>query len=358
MGGGGDKNPHLAQDRCINSSTSSDKAERAFHDTMDKAKRKFQDAIASSNDLTGTERIQGELKHLLEEADDNDLTGVERTRGKLKHLLEAADDMLAGKCRERRAAVCEEVCDEALFKTPPPCDDCPVCLLPLPIKSQGQIYLSCCGETICWGCDDEISTRSGGVNVYVCALCKTPPATTPEIIKRHEKLTENNDPHAMSRLGQCYLGGVNGLVRDVPRGAELLTRAAALGSASALGTLGDVYNPQDILGLNGIVESDIALTIRYYECAATKGQVEARYNLGVVEFNEHNVGRAMKHWMIAAAAGHDDALKWLVLYGFKEGRVTKEEYEKVLRAHKDSHDAMDSDLRSKAAASWREWNIR
>ena len=302
--------------------------------------RAFRDAIASSNDLTTCERNRGKLKQLLEEADK-----VARQGG-------------AGKCHKRRAAVCEEVCDEALFETPPPRDDCPVCLLPLPIKLQGQIYLSCCGETICWGCDYAISKRSGGVNAYVCALCKDPPATTPEIIKRHEKQIENNDPHAMSRLGQCYLGGMNGLVRDVPRGTELLTRAAALGSASALGTLGDVYNPQDIFGLNGMVESDIVLTRRYYECAATKGQVEARYNIGVVEFNEHNCGRAMKHWMIAAAAGHDDALKWLRSYGFMEGRVTKEEYEKALRAHKDSQDAMDSNLRSKAAASWREWNIR
>ena len=305
-----------------------------------KGERAFRDAIASSNDLTTCERNRGKLKQLLEEADK-----VARQGG-------------AGKCHKRRAAVCEEVCDEALFETPPPRDDCPVCLLPLPIKLQGQIYLSCCGETICWGCDYAISKRSGGVNAYVCALCKDPPATTPEIIKRHEKQIENNDPHAMSRLGQCYLGGMNGLVRDVPRGTELLTRAAALGSASALGTLGDVYNPQDIFGLNGMVESDIVLTIRYYECAATKGQVEARYNIGVVEFNEHNCGRAMKHWIIAAAAGHDDALKWLRSYGFMEGRVTKEEYEKALRAHKDSQDAMDSNLRSKAAASWREWNIR
>ena len=98
--------------------------------------------------------------------------------------------------------------------------------------------------------------------------------------------------------------------------------------------------------------------MRYYECAAMKGEVEVRYNLGVLEFNEYNDGRAMKHWMIAAAAGHDDALKQLRSYGFMEGHVTKEEYEKALRAHKDSQDAMDSNLWSKAAALWTEWNIR
>src|SRR6056300_222512 len=49
------------------------------------------------------------------------------------------------KACERRVA---ELHDEELFKEPPPQDECPICLLPLP--HNGQItFKSCCGKLIC-----------------------------------------------------------------------------------------------------------------------------------------------------------------------------------------------------------------
>jgi len=48
--------------------------------------------------------------------------------------------------------------------------------------------------------------------------------------------------------------------------------------------------------------------------------------------------------MIAARAGYDNSLK-MIRDMFTAGHVTKEEYEKTLRAHKDSQDEMKSDQR-------------
>ena len=49
------------------------------------------------------------------------------------------------KACERRVA---ELHDEALFKEPPPHEDCPICLLPLPLDPNKTIFQSCCGKLV------------------------------------------------------------------------------------------------------------------------------------------------------------------------------------------------------------------
>ena len=72
-------------------------------------------------------------------------------------------------CRRRAA----ELRDEALFKDPPPKEDCPICFLPMPTRSicdyiirtnqrfsrmggladkDMEEYFTCCGKSICGGC--------------------------------------------------------------------------------------------------------------------------------------------------------------------------------------------------------------
>jgi len=62
------------------------------------------------------------------------------------------------------------------------------------------------------------------------------------------------------------------------------------------------------------------------------------------------VGRAMKHFMIAAKSGLDDSLK-NVGHGYKQKWVTKDEYASTLRAHQRSRDEMKSEQRTKAASA-------
>ena len=50
-------------------------------------------------------------------------------------------------CKKRAA----ELHDDVLFKEPPPREECPICMLPLPFDVEEQSFKSCCGKLICYG---------------------------------------------------------------------------------------------------------------------------------------------------------------------------------------------------------------
>ena len=66
-----------------------------------------------------------------------------------------------------------------------------------------------------------------------------------------------------------------------------------------------------------------------------------------MDFQDGNVERATKHWMIAARAGHDDSLD-RIKQGYLDGHITKDDFANVLRAHQNSVSEMKSDHRDRA----------
>jgi len=60
------------------------------------------------------------------------------------------------KHRHKHKKACEkrvaELHEEALFKDPPPPDECPICMLPLPLDASQTDFETCCGTVICHGC--------------------------------------------------------------------------------------------------------------------------------------------------------------------------------------------------------------
>ena len=86
----------------------------------------------------------------------------------------------------------------------------------------------------------------------------------------------------------------------------------------------------------------------YYELAAIGGDAYARHNLGLCEEDVGNMRRALKHFMISAAAGSDKSLK-NIRAAFMNGHATKGDFEKALRAHYKAKDEMKSDQREEAA---------
>ena len=82
----------------------------------------------------------------------------------------------------------------------------------------------------------------------------------------------------------------------------------------------------------------------HYKLAAIGGHEVARQNLGIVEERNGNMDRAMKHYMVAARCGYDNALE-AVGDGYKTGYVTKDEYASTLRAHKQSTEEMKNEQR-------------
>ena len=92
---------------------------------------------------------------------------------------------------------------------------------------------------------------------------------------------------------------------------------------------------------------DVEKDIHHLEEAAIGGHPLARHYLGGEEWNNGNVERAVKHWIIAATQGQDDSIKAL-MKAFKEGHVSKEVLATALRANYAAVDATKSPQREAA----------
>ena len=76
------------------------------------------------------------------------------------------------------------------------------------------------------------------------------------------------------------------------------------------------------------MERDNKKADHYYELAAMRGHVSARLNLGILEFRAGNWDRALKHWLIAAGAGHNGSLQ-NICQMYKEGNSQKKTRQKL-----------------------------
>ena len=141
-------------------------------------------------------------------------------------------------CKLRAA----ELRDEALFKDPPPKEDCPICFLPMPIKmiccvslppatilsvpiydfanerqeladEDMKAYYPCCGKSICVAC-----IYSG--NIGKCPFCNSDRAdkTDEEDVEEIMKRVEVNDAASIFFLATCYYQGNRGLQQDHAKG--------------------------------------------------------------------------------------------------------------------------------------------
>ena len=239
-------------------------------------------------------------------------------------------------CRKRAA----ELHDEALFRQPPPREDCPICFLRLPSLETGRRYQSCCGKIICSGCIHGVNKVD---KEQKCPFCRTPaPETDDEIIERVRKRIEVGDAQAMNSLGLNYAQGTYGLSQDRDKALEIWHRAGKLGCAEAHHNIGNVY----LYG--GGVERDEKKAVHYWELAAIGGDVHARFNLGCDGGNTGNMNRALKHFMIAVGSGYHNSLKPIKKL-FLEEHATKDDYAKALQAYQAYLEEIKSDGRDKAA---------
>ena len=241
------------------------------------------------------------------------------------------------KC-ERRVV---ELYDEKLFKEPPPPEECPICMLPLPLAANQITFHSCCGKDICNGCIRVMDN-------ILCAFCRTPGAkSAEEEVERLKKLMEKGNPSAYNNLAGYYAEGTMGLPQDWTKANELWLKAGGLGCAGAYFNLGNTYS------FGRGVEADEEKAKHYWELAAVNGSVWARYNLGNNEYRTGNNQRAYKHYLIAAGAGFKLSLD-IVKSGFRSGIITKDEYANALRSYQKSQDDIKSDARDKARAVYKQ----
>ena len=267
-------------------------------------------------------------------------------------------------CKLRAA----ELCDEALFKVPPAKEDCPICFLPMPLlliscmslptatissipiyefaeaneelaKKATETYYSCCGKSICEGC--VYSFRMSG-NDGNCPFCKAADfdKTDEDAVEEIMRRVEANDAGAMYILGSNNYHGLLGLNQDREKALELYARAAELGSNHAHFQLGLYYR----------AGGDLKKAKFHYEAAAMAVDEVARSNLGCMEAQSGNMERAVKHWTIAASAGHYGAMKNLIKViemGYV-GYVSRAAIDSTITAYNDSCVEMRSKARDAA----------
>ena len=92
-------------------------------------------------------------------------------------------------------------------------------------------------------------------------------------------------------------------------------------------------------------ELNMKRAIHHWQIAAMMGNVSAKHNLGCAESANGNNQCAMKHFTIAAKCGFEKSLD-MVKEGFRDGHVTKEDFEKT---YQDYHDETKSEQRDRAA---------
>ena len=241
-----------------------------------------------------------------------------------------------------------ELHDEALFKDPPEAEECPICMLPLPIDLKLIWIKRCCCQRICQGCNEaqiikDISSGKRGEDVGLCPFCRAPSQTTRDedirLLKRH---VEENKVDAIYNCALRHLEGTKGFPKDITKAIDLLLKAAELGSANAYYDLGHLYDEGDE------VNRDMKKARHYFELAAIGGCVSARRPLACFAAYVDDYERAYRHAMIGARFGDEECLK-IVKIGVKNSFVTKDQYAEALQSYQRVHEDRKSETRDLAA---------
>ena len=137
-------------------------------------------------------------------------------------------------CKKRAA----ELHDDALFKDPHPREDCPICMLPLPIDPGKSSFYPCCGKYLCNGCMyamtiEELRKGKKNEEVSMCPYCRSPQERlVEEGMKRLAKLMDNGNSDAIYVQAGYYVSGSNGMPQNSAKANELWLKAGELGYTS------------------------------------------------------------------------------------------------------------------------------
>jgi TPR repeat protein len=146
---------------------------------------------------------------------------------------------------------------------------CPVCLENWDMNELDTVLVCCCKE-VCVSCAEKLVSAG-----LPCPLCRTPrPESHDQALAMLRRHVENDNPVAISHLGNCYAKGHLGLVPSHKKAARLSQRAADLGDVFAMNNLGVLYK------LGQGVKLDKKKAVKYYRMAADRGHAIAQCNLG------------------------------------------------------------------------------
>ena len=269
--------------------------------------------------------------------------------------------LLAYKVHVAKEAAANRKVDPLKNWTRPPRDECPICLLPLPVRSDDIVHRSCCNSKICKGCINEhakVLAKGGAFRMPAmfealkvlssCPLCRSQPfkeeltGKDEDMRRLQKKLAKAGSHEAMYAIGLDYYNGEKGKV-DKVEGFKWIERASNAGNAKVSHFLADFYREG-----NG-VDKDIAQAIKLFQTATEGGSVLAFAAMGDMFYEMGDIENAMLSYRKAAICGLDDEdLFKEIRDGFRAGFITKEEYAFTLREHQKVSNEMKSASRTEA----------
>ena len=229
--------------------------------------------------------------------------------------------------------------------------ECPLCMCTFPLDQSEIAGMFCCGNHICAGCK-HVSLMKMGDRGRKCPYCRQiPPDANNEkmLIKRlQERIESHKDPDAMYALSSFYRDGNYGILKNAKKQVELLRMAAILEHPASLFHLG-LYHTKGYP--DGNITKNLAKAKESYEIAAYRGgYCGAWQNLGYLYYQEgRNISASMYHFRMASSYGDCHSLN-VVKWGYKNGHISKEDFETTLRAWQAANDEMATDDRKKAKA--------
>ena len=230
-------------------------------------------------------------------------------------------------------------------------EECPICLLPLPVYENGVMYRQCCDSLICKGCvshhmftliKEGVEKEKGLNAVMACPLCRQVPKENVDMFALQKDLANAGKLEAMYELAMTYIHGENGVMIDWDEGLKWIKQAAAEGFGKASYFIGQCYWD----GRNTI-ERDMDKAIKYFKQAGDDGFVYAFATAADALYQEGEIEESMLNYRKAAMCGvNDEDLFTQLREGFGEGYITKEEYAYTLREYQKVSNEMKSASRT------------
>ena len=188
-------------------------------------------------------------------------------------------------------------------------EECPICMMPLPLLGNEVLFMSCCGKSICNGCaykHIEVDVKKGTPGDEAkCVFCQQPMASIGNYNKQLKKLMKKKNPKAFFQMACMYKDG-DGIIQSDTRALQMSIEAAELGYAAAFGMIGKYY-------MRGFAATrDVAKGLKYYEIASKKGDIETHKLLAWFHGENGNHQKCIDHLKVVASAGYQESMNTLI----------------------------------------------
>lgn len=261
---------------------------------------------------------------------------------------------------------------DSVATTPPPKEECPLCMFVLPPITKMSKYMPCCGQVICRACYVRNNPMIGGQmeglldgSMYEncvpgrfeemctkmeCAFCRskdTFPMYDLAVVKQRERLetrASKGESRALVELGTIHLNGEQETInpdkkreRNVPKALECFKEAASLNNCDAYYELAMLHK----------LKYEPANYLACLEKAAELGSMKAHVALADIAAQMGEMKVSMAHHTILAAVGYSkDSIDQLTS-GYRDGHITKDELSTSLRAYQSARKEYTSDERAR-----------